>query len=488
VARTLWLLLTLGATSVAHAAPPSPVAVMPFQNLQRAADLEWLESGVSETMISDLKRSGAVEIVERGQIDRAMAEIALQGAIDLYNPSEAARVGKIVGAKTIVVGAFQRAGKRLRITARFVEVETGVVKGTAKATGPLKNVFALQDAIVDELIHGKRKPPRKKRLKKRPTRKKTKRALAAYRVYSMSLTAPDAKRLGMLREAVKLDPDLQYASDDLAALERRLRGYDAAAGAAQGKTREATLARVLDKKAPAAERVALAKAHLSALEENRRYRALTEDAPRITRLGLPANAEFDPGERAAWGLVLGNARLRKLDLALQAGERYLKTFPSGPHYREVEALVREIMDERRGLKEQRASFAEDFADAVEGARELKAAKTKRTATAWEDVDWTECLAAKWARLPDEMLEHCRDYLGRWAGRSDDEDIAERVPDASAWVIWARGQRGEFAEALRLAGELRASHPRALADAQVGDGHKVHSVEEHWMRRWPTDAR
>jgi serine/threonine-protein kinase len=47
-----------------------------------------------------------------------------------------------------VVGAFQRAGQRLRITARAVDARSGESVAEAKADGPLEAVFDLQDRIV----------------------------------------------------------------------------------------------------------------------------------------------------------------------------------------------------------------------------------------------------------------------------------------------------------------------------------------------------
>src|SRR5579859_6123034 len=124
---------------------------MPFKNLNADASVDWLKVGIAETMIWDLKKSGKLPVVERDQLDKAIAEITLQGAKSTED-STAAQVGKMVGAKTVVVGGFQKAGKEIRITARYVAVETGVVLDTAKTTGPMSNIFALQDEITARLL------------------------------------------------------------------------------------------------------------------------------------------------------------------------------------------------------------------------------------------------------------------------------------------------------------------------------------------------
>lgn len=164
-------LLALGAAALpARAVSEGPVAAMPFKNLNSDPALEWLRVGMAETLVSDIRRGGKMKVVERDQVDRALAEIALQGAHGT-DASTAARVGRMVGARVIVLGAFQKAGKNLRITARSVEVETGLVLEAAKVTGPMESVLSLQDEIAarllgEPLLKGARKAVR---ARKKPT-------------------------------------------------------------------------------------------------------------------------------------------------------------------------------------------------------------------------------------------------------------------------------------------------------------------------------
>ena len=182
------------AAPAAGAKVEGPVAVMPLKNLNADPALDWLASGAAETMISDLKKSGSLAVVERAQIDKALGELLLEGK-DVSDDAAATKVGKLVGAKTIVLGSYQKSGKQLRINVRFVAAESGVVLDTAKLTGPLESVFMLQDQIVDRLL-GKAPPAR-------PKRKTTTKAVESYRLYAMSLdTASDAGKVGYLRKSM----------------------------------------------------------------------------------------------------------------------------------------------------------------------------------------------------------------------------------------------------------------------------------------------
>ena len=53
-----------------------------------------------------------------------------------------------------MVGGYQRIGELVRITANFVDVETGAVRRTVKVDGRIGDIFALQDKIVFELSQG----------------------------------------------------------------------------------------------------------------------------------------------------------------------------------------------------------------------------------------------------------------------------------------------------------------------------------------------
>jgi len=96
----LFLLLALPARAV-----EAPVAVMPFRNLG-PAKLSWLEGGIPETMIADLRR-GKIGVVERAQLEKAIQEVSSKEV----DPQTAVKIGRLVGAKTIVVGSVQQAGR-----------------------------------------------------------------------------------------------------------------------------------------------------------------------------------------------------------------------------------------------------------------------------------------------------------------------------------------------------------------------------------------
>ncbi|MCK4773008.1 MAG: hypothetical protein KAT18_08805 [Candidatus Latescibacteria bacterium] len=144
-----------GATDCGRAigAQYDTIAVMPFQNATNDQSLDWLSMGIPETIMADLSAVGGIVLIERIQLWRVMDEQALQltGAV---SDASAMEIGRLVGASLLVVGAFQRQGSMMRLTARFVEAESGSVMQTAKVTGRLNDIFDLQDKLVSELATG----------------------------------------------------------------------------------------------------------------------------------------------------------------------------------------------------------------------------------------------------------------------------------------------------------------------------------------------
>jgi adenylate cyclase len=114
------------------------VAVLDFVNLSGDAELGWLSTGIAETVTNDLSAFKVLRVVDRVGVGEA--ERRTDGSLGA--------VARELGVQLVVVGSYQRAGDRLRITARIVEVATGADLADAKVDGRLEDVFDVQDRIV----------------------------------------------------------------------------------------------------------------------------------------------------------------------------------------------------------------------------------------------------------------------------------------------------------------------------------------------------
>lgn len=109
------------------------IAVLPFNNGgsygQGKEDFDALERGIAGMMISELAQNPAARVVERQEIQRLLDEqnLGAQGRIDAQT---AAKVGKLVGARYVVLGTFIDFYGDFRVDVRLVNSETGEIVKT----------------------------------------------------------------------------------------------------------------------------------------------------------------------------------------------------------------------------------------------------------------------------------------------------------------------------------------------------------------------
>jgi len=455
--------------SVHAAGPAGPVAVMPFKNLSADPGLDWLRAGMAETMVSDLKKLGAVTVVERAQIDHALAEIALQ-TTQGTEESTAARVGKMTGAKTVVVGSFQQAGQELRLNARFVSVESGEVTGAAKTTGPTGHVFLLQDEIISRLLGAKAPaaPQGRRRKSGEPT-------LRAYKLYAMALTtASDADKVNYLKEALESDPDFTYAADDLEALRQRLKNLAQRSNQAMLEAQANAEAMLEDTRIPAKERAQAVASEMARLLSTRRYRACKRLSQRVIDLNLPVVETYDPVENAVFFLFLAEVLLHETDRALKTGEEFMKRYPASAYFPAAETHMRELVKRRQEEIDGVAHLEERFA-AIEAERQrmegvLKAEAARKTRQ--ESADWMRCVEAGRAKQYRRAITECQAFVDRWSGESAPSH--KTLPlQARRAVMDAHANLGEFEIA-------RALLKQALEDDPVGaEALHIDGIAQSW---------
>lgn len=85
---------------------------------------------ISELLTHHLANQRTFTVVERAELSQVMEEqkLHLSGVID---PSTAVRIGKVVGARLILVGSIEKLTDRYGVNARIVDAETSEVIATA---------------------------------------------------------------------------------------------------------------------------------------------------------------------------------------------------------------------------------------------------------------------------------------------------------------------------------------------------------------------
>jgi TolB-like protein len=220
------LLGTLASSALADSRPT--VAVLYFDYSGKDEGLAVLKKGLAQMLISDLGAVGSVRLVECDRIEEVIGELKL-GQSAHIDSATAAKAGKLLGARYLVLGGYFDLMSTLRADARVVEVETGKVLQSIGTTGKPEDFLGVERTLseglarilVDKVGHAEEPVPEPKKsapTKPRPAPPaalKTRTALA----YSKALDAIDHKdkatAKAKLQEVIKEQPDFLLASIDL---------------------------------------------------------------------------------------------------------------------------------------------------------------------------------------------------------------------------------------------------------------------------------
>lgn len=127
------------------------VAVLYFDNNNvNREDLQPLAKVLSLVLIDDLKNLKTFDIVEREELQAVLKELKL-GQEKAFDAATVAKVGKLLGARQLILGSYLSLFEKLRIDARLVDVETGTILSTASGTGKPNEFDVLAHQIAQKL-------------------------------------------------------------------------------------------------------------------------------------------------------------------------------------------------------------------------------------------------------------------------------------------------------------------------------------------------
>jgi TolB-like protein/Flp pilus assembly protein TadD len=130
-----------------EARPPLPlpnkpsIVVLPFVNLSGDSGQEYFSDGITEVLTSNLSQLSSLFIIARNSA--------------FFYKGKGVKVQDIsreLGVRYVVEGSVQRAGERVRIIAQLIDATTGGHLWSAQYDRPLRDIFALQDEIVQKIV------------------------------------------------------------------------------------------------------------------------------------------------------------------------------------------------------------------------------------------------------------------------------------------------------------------------------------------------
>jgi adenylate cyclase len=127
---------------MAHTLPDKPsIAVLPFNNLSGEPEQEYFSDGITNDLITALSRFGDLLVIASNTVFTYKGKAV--------NVKE---VGHELGVRYVLEGSVQKAGDKVRINAQLIEATSGHHLWAEHYNRDLKDLFALQDEIVQILV------------------------------------------------------------------------------------------------------------------------------------------------------------------------------------------------------------------------------------------------------------------------------------------------------------------------------------------------
>jgi TolB-like protein/DNA-binding SARP family transcriptional activator/Flp pilus assembly protein TadD len=198
------------------------IAVLPFENLSRTADAEPFAAGLHDDLLTELSRIPGLTVISRTSVqryrgsDKSLREIASE-----------------LGAGTVVEGAVQAAGGRVRLNVQLIDARTDVHRWVERYDRELStdSIFDIQTELARKIattLRAELAPGERERSSREPTED-----LQAYQLYIQGRGLLDQRtRLEMYRSidyfqrAIERDPDYALAWSGLADALSLLEFYD----------------------------------------------------------------------------------------------------------------------------------------------------------------------------------------------------------------------------------------------------------------------
>ena len=185
--------------TVALSDKPS-IAVMPFKNLSDDQAQEYFSDGITNDVITDLSKFSELLVIASNSV------FVYKG-----KPMKAQKINQELGARYILEGSVQRAGEKIRVNAQLIDASSGHHIWAERYDRDLKDLFAVQDEIVQTIVATLAVKIDAKELV-RVMRKDTENleaydyVLRGWEYYSRATRSANYKARQMFEKAIELDP------------------------------------------------------------------------------------------------------------------------------------------------------------------------------------------------------------------------------------------------------------------------------------------
>ena len=122
--------------------PDKPsIIVLPFDNMSKDPEQDYFSNGITEVLTSDLSRISTLFVIARN------TAFTYKG-----KATNVQDISKELGVRYVLEGSVQKANGQVRIVAQLIDTTTGSHLWSERYDRPLKNIFALQDEVVQKIV------------------------------------------------------------------------------------------------------------------------------------------------------------------------------------------------------------------------------------------------------------------------------------------------------------------------------------------------
>ena len=201
------------------------VAIMPFANGgsfgQDEESFDALQVGLAQMLITEISLNQGARVVERHEINRILQEQDL-GASGRVDVNTAARIGRMVGAKYMILGTFMDVYGDFRIDARIVDVETTEIIKTERVQDKRENLYHMMTEMANKIMEDASLPAIPASIQEQRESRDV--PQEAVDLYSRGLLAADRgdseKAVELFNRALSVFPEYTEAEQELALVQQ----------------------------------------------------------------------------------------------------------------------------------------------------------------------------------------------------------------------------------------------------------------------------
>src|SRR5262249_19781526 len=133
---------TQGETSSPLPLPDKPsLVVLPFVNMSEDPKQDYFSDGITEDLTTALSQLSSLFVIARN------SAFTYKG-----KSVKVQDIGRELGVQYVLEGSVRRANDQVRITAQLIDATTDARLWAQRYDRPLKDIFALQDEIVQKIV------------------------------------------------------------------------------------------------------------------------------------------------------------------------------------------------------------------------------------------------------------------------------------------------------------------------------------------------